>query len=94
MRESDFQAKFCNKLRKLGCKVYKMQMNATTRAGTPDCLCLLGSVWIFIEFKKTKNSKKRPGQQANIDWAMENSFGWFVYPENADEIYAEIKKLV
>lgn len=92
--EKDFQSKFLAKLRKLGCKCYKQQMNATTRAGTPDVIVLLGPVWIMLEFKKAKNSPKRPGQQKNIDWANEVSFGWFVYPENADEVYEQIKRLV
>ena len=92
--EKDFQSKFLTRLRKLGCKCYKQQMNATTRAGTPDAIVLAGPVWIFLEFKKAKNSPKRPGQQRNIDYANEVSFGWFVYPENADEIYNQIKRLI
>lgn len=92
--EKDFQAKFLTKLRKLGCKCYKQQMNATTRAGTPDVIVLLGPVWIMLEFKKAKNSPKRPGQQRNIDWANEVSFGWFVDPSCADEVYEQIKRLV
>ena len=94
MKEADFQAKFIAKLRKLGCKCYKQQMNATTRAGTPEVIVLVGPVWIFLEFKAHKNSPKRQGQQRNIDWAKEQSFGWFVYPECADEVYNEIKRLI
>lgn len=92
--ERDFQAKFISKLRKLGVKCYKQEMNATTRRGTPDYICLVGPVWIMIEFKKSKNSPKRPGQQENIDWANEQSFGFFCYPENADEVYNQIKRLI
>lgn len=92
--EKDFQAKFIARLRKLGCKCYKQQMNATTRAGTPDYIVLIGPVWVMLEFKAHKNSPKRPGQQKNIDWANEQSFGWFVYPENADEVYEAIKRLI
>ena len=92
--EKDFQAKFLTRLRKLGCKCYKQQMNATTRAGTPDVIVLVGPVWIMLEFKKSKNSPKRPGQQRNIDWAKENSFGWFVYPGVENEVYEAIKELI
>ena len=92
--EKDFQAKFIARLRKLGCKCYKQQMNATTRAGTPDYIVLAGPVWIFLEFKKAKNSPKRPGQQRNIDYANEVSFGWFVYPSFEEEVYQQIKRLI
>lgn len=92
--EKDFQSKFLTKLRKLGCKCYKQQMNATTRVGTPDAIVLVGPVWIMLEFKKSKNSPKRPGQQQNIDWAKETSFGWFVYPGVEDEVYKAIKELI
>ena len=93
-READFQSKFIARLRKLGCKCYKQQMNATTRAGTPDYIVLVGPVWIMLEFKAHKNSPKRPGQQRNIDYAKEVSFGWFVYPEVEEEVYNEIKRLI
>lgn len=94
VKEKDFQAAFIAKLRKLGFKCFKQQMNATTRAGTPDLFIFKEGFWGWIEFKKAKNSPKRPGQQQNIDWANENSWGAFCYPENADEVYNELKKLV
>lgn len=91
--EKDFQKKFISDLRKLGYKCYKQQMNATTRAGTPDCIILKEGFWGMIEFKKSKNAKKRPGQQENIDWANENSWGTFCYPENRDEVYKYLKEM-
>ena len=94
MKEADFQSKFLTKLRRLGGKCYKQQMNATTRAGTPDAIVLVGPVWIMLEFKKAKNSPKRPGQQRNIDYANEVGFRGFVYPEKADEVNNQIKRLI
>lgn len=94
MLEKDFQAKVVKQLRKMGVKCFKQKMDATTSAGTPDYICLAGPVWFFLEFKKSKGAKKRPGQQENIDWATENSFGWFIYPENYDEVMAEIKEII
>lgn len=29
-----------------------------------------------------------------LTWANEQSFGFFCYPENADEVYNEIKRLI
>lgn len=90
MLEKDFQAKFIQKLRKMGYRCYKQQMNATTRIGTPDLFIFKEGFWGWIEFKKSKRSPKRPGQQENIDWANENSWGSFVYPENEEEILKEL----
>lgn len=91
MREADFQKNFISWARKQGFKCFKQQMNATTRIGTPDLFLFLEGWWGWIEFKKTKNSKKRPGQQQNIDWANQNSWGSFVYPENEKEIKEYLK---
>ena len=91
--ERDFQKKFISDLRKLGFKCFKQQMNATTRVGTPDLFIFIEGWWGWIEFKKSKNAKKRPGQQENIDWANANSWGSFVYPENRDEVYNYLKEI-
>lgn len=91
--EKDFQKKFISDLRKLGYKCFKQQMNATTKVGTPDLFIFKEGFWGWIEFKKSKNAKKRPGQQQNIDWANENSWGTFCYPENRDEVYNYLKEM-
>lgn len=92
--EKDFQAKVIKWLRSKGFKCYKQQMNATTRAGTPDCIILKEGWWGMLEFKKSKNSPKRPGQQQNIDWANENSWGSFCYPENWSEIKEYLESIL
>ena len=92
-REVDFQKKFISDLRKLGYKCFKQQMNATTRVGTPDLFIFKEQFWGWIEFKKSRNAKKRPGQQENVDWANENSYGSFCYPENRDEVYNYLKEM-
>lgn len=92
--EKDFQAKAIKWLRSKGFRCYKQQMNATTRAGTPDCIILKEGWWGMLEFKKSKNSPKRPGQQQNIDWANENSWGSFCYPENWSEIKEYLESIL
>ena len=92
-KESDLQSKFLSDLRKLGYKCYKQQMNATTRAGTPDAFIFKEGFWGWIEFKKHKNSPARPGQKENVAWAQENSWGSCVYEENKKEVYNELKEM-
>lgn len=93
-READFQAKAIKWLRSKGFKCFKQQMNATTRVGTPDLFIFNEGFWGWIEFKKSKNSPKRPGQEQNIAWAQENSWGEFVYPENWEQIKEELESIL
>ena len=92
-READLQSKFLAELRKLGYKCFKQQMNATTRAGTPDAFIFKEGFWGWLEFKKSKGAKVRPGQKENIAWANANSWGSFVYPENAKEVLKYLKEV-
>lgn len=92
-RESKLQSDFLKDLRKLGYRCYKQQMNATTRAGTPDAFIFKEGFWGWIEFKAHKNSKARPGQKENVAWANENSWGSFVYEENRAEVLKYLKEM-
>lgn len=89
--EKNIQSKFISDLRKSGYKCFKQQMNATTRAGTPDLFIFKEGFWGWIEFKQHKNSKARPGQKENVAWANENSWGSFVYEENKAEVLKYLK---
>ena len=96
MREADFKSKFCKELKKMKCTVLQYQQSATTVAGFPDTIVLLPeSLVVFLEFKKSKNAKYRPGQK---EWAAKLTerefYHWFVHPENADTVLEEIKALI
>lgn len=94
--EGQLKKTFCSKLKKLKCTVLQYKQDATTVAGFPDTIVLLPeSLTIFLEFKKSKNAKYRPGQK---EWGEKLTnrefYHWFVYPENAEEVYNEIKDLI
>lgn len=93
MLEKDFKAKTVKELRAMGFKVIQLIASAMTPLGQPDTIILKEGFWGMLEFKKSKNAKKRPGQDQWIKWAEENSYGRFIYPENHDEIIAELKEL-
>lgn len=94
VKESSFQTKVAKWLRSKGCKVIKYNQNATTRAGIPDLMFFKAGFWGWLEVKKAKNAPKRPGQELNVKWANENSYGRFCYPENFDEIKAELGEML
>lgn len=84
--EGKFQKKFCDWLTEQGFKWIRVKANGNSNKGKPDVAVFYGNFWGWLEFKKSKEAEKQPGQQENVDWAQENSFGIFVYPENAEEI--------
>lgn len=96
MKEADFKQKFCKKLKAMKCTVLQYKQDATTVAGFPDTIVLLPeSLVVFLEFKKSKNAKYRPGQK---EWGVKLTdrgfYHWFVYPEIADKVLEEIKELI
>lgn len=95
-READFKSNFRKELKKLGCLVLQYKQDATTVAGFPDTIVLLPeSLTVYIEFKKSKNAKFRPGQKERGEWLKEHGYFWWAcYPENADEVLKEIKDLI
>ena len=94
--ESDFKKKFCAKLKRTvhPLAILQYQQNATTLSGFPDTACILEGITIYIEFKKSKTAKCRPGQKEWIQKLNDNGhFAWVCYPENADDILEEIKRI-
>lgn len=94
MLEKDFQAKIIKWLKSKKCMVFKMQMNATTKAGTPDLFFVKEGFWGAIEVKKSKNAKVQPGQKENVEKMNEWSWARIVYPENWEEAKAELEEML
>ena len=94
--EGTLKKDFCKELRKMKCTVLQYKQDATTVAGFPDTIVLLPeSLVIFLEFKKSKNAKFRPGQKEWGEKLTERGFYWWVvYPEVADKVLEEIKGLL
>ena len=84
-RVRTFEDTFISSLRKLGYRVERGEKGTT--------FIFKEGFWGWIEFKKHKNSKARPGQPENVKWAQENSWGSFVYEENKKEVYNYLKEI-
>lgn len=94
MLEKDFQAKIIKYLKSKGCFVWKTQQNATTQAGVADIFFCLEGFYGFIEVKKSKTAKLRPGQKEFIEKMNNWSYGKIIYPENWDEAKKELNSLL
>lgn len=92
MNEGPFQAKVVNRLRDMfpGCEILKPDCEYTQ--GIPDVLILWGSYWATLEFKKSRNSKRRPNQDFYIRKLDEMSFAAFIYPENEEEVLCALEQ--
>ena len=88
--ESGFQDKLRDELKELfpGCMVFKMDQIQ----GIPDLLVLHNNKWASLENKKSANAKHQPNQDYYVNKMDDMSFSRFVYPENKDEVLAELKE--
>lgn len=92
--EKDFQAKVIKYLKSKGCFTWKMQQNATTKAGVADVFFCIEGFYGFIECKKSKTAKLRPGQKEFIEKINNWSWGKICYPENWDETKKELDAIL
>ena len=88
--EREYQPTLIKRIEKLfpGCLIQKNDPNY--RQGVPDLLILFRSRWALLEVKKSENEPPRPNQPWYVQWAQDNSFGAFIYPENDDEVLNEL----
>lgn len=96
MLESEFKKKFCARVKRAvkPITILQYKQDATTVTGFPDTIVILEGITIFIEFKKSKTAKFRPGQKEWIQKLNDNGhFAFICYPENADDILEEIKRI-
>lgn len=82
-KESDFQRDFIKGLKDLGFKCIRVKASGNVNKSYPDYAIFYRFFWGWLEFKKFKDAEVQPGQKEKVEWANENSFGAFVYPENS-----------
>lgn len=92
MRENQFQSKLIKELKKEfpGCMVLKNDPDYIQ--GIPDLLVLHNDKWCALEVKRSQNAKHRPNQDYYVDKMNEMSYSAFIYPENKDAIFEDIRK--
>lgn len=94
--EKDFKKSFQTRVKRAvhPLAILQYKQDSTTVAGFPDTIIILEGITIFVEFKKSKTAKFRPGQKEWIEKLNNNGhFAFVCYPENADEVLEEIKRI-
>lgn len=95
MTETEFEAQFCEKLRRKGCYVIKNNAGAGVPKGTPDRTVLMpGGGWTMLEFKKSEKAKYQPLQPQQLAKLKGMFHSATVYPENAAQVMAEIERML
>lgn len=97
MKESVFQKKVIDDLKKRfpGCMVLKNDPNYIT--GIPDLLVMHKDRWAALECKESEKAyhtsrSRQPIQGHYISKMNEMSYAAFIYPENKEEVFNELQQ--
>lgn len=92
MKEATFQIEVCRELRVTfpGCHILKNDPDL--QQGFPDLLILFKEKWAALEVKGSYNASHQPNQDYWVDQLEQMSFGAFIFPENREEIFNELRR--
>ena len=90
--ERDFQGQLIKDIKQMfpGCIV--MKNDSSYIQGIPDLLILYKDKWASLECKNKANAKRRPNQEYYVDKMNEMSFSSFIFPENKEATFSELRK--
>lgn len=93
MLESNFQSKLIKDIKEKfpGCVVLKN--DSSYIQGIPDLSVFYKDRWAMLEVKKNKTAKRQPNQEHYVDKMNDMSYATFVYPENRDQVMADLNKM-
>jgi hypothetical protein len=93
MLERDYQKQLVKKLKDIfpGCVV--MKNDAQLKQGIPDLTILYKDKWACLEVKVSEKASHRPNQDYNVDKMNGMSYAAFIYPENEELIFSELREV-
>lgn len=93
MLERDYQKKLVQKLKKTFPESYVIKNDAQLKQGIPDLLVLYNNKWAALEVKQSEKASHRPNQDYHVDNMNSMSYAAFIYPENEEKIFSELKEV-
>ena len=84
MLERDYQKKLVKKLK---------DIKDFLKQGIPDLLVLYHDKWVALEVKNSPTASHRPNQDQYVERMNEMSYASFIYPENEEKIFSELKEV-
>lgn len=91
MLESKFQSKLIRRIKDEfpGCIVLKN--DPTYLQGIPDLTIFYENTWAALEVKNSAKASHQPNQDYYVDKMNQMSYAAFIFPENEDEVMAELQ---
>ncbi len=93
MLERDYQKKLVKKLKDIFPGCYVIKNDAQLKQGIPDLLVLYNDKWVALEVKQSETANHRPNQDYNVERMNEMSYAAFIYPENEEKIFSQMKEV-
>lgn len=93
MLERDYQKKLIKRLKDTFPDCMVVKNDAQLKQGIPDLLVLCGDKWVALEVKKSEDSTHRPNQDMYVDRMQKMSYASFIFPENEDKVFEELKEV-
>lgn len=93
MLERDYQKKLAKKLKDIFPGCYVIKNDAQLKQGIPDLLVLYKNKWVALEVKQSETASHRPNQDYNVERMNEMSYAAFIYPENEEKIFSQMKEV-
>ncbi len=93
MLERDYQKKLVQKLKKIFPGCYVIKNDAQLKQGIPDLLILFKDKWVALEVKQSSTASHQPNQDYNVERMNKMSYASFIFPENEEQVFAELKEV-
>lgn len=91
--ESKFQKELIDEIKRRYPGCVALKNDSSYIQGFPDWTIFYRDKWAVLEVKRERGARKQPNQQYYVDTLDKMSFSRFVYPENKDEVLAELDEL-
>ena len=90
--ESKFQKELIDEIKSRYPGCIALKNDSSYIQGFPDWTILYKDKWAILEAKRERGARKQPNQEYYVDRLDSMSFSRFVFPENKDEVLAELEK--
>jgi Holliday junction resolvase len=94
MVESEFQRRVIQRLKTEFPDCVVMKQDASYKQGIPDLVIFHKDRYAMLEVKKSAKASHQPQQDYYISKFNDWSFASFVYPENVDQVFEQLKEVL
>lgn len=91
-KESKFQKELIDEIKELYPGCVALKNDSEYIQGFPDWTILYKDKWAVLEVKREEGAHKQPNQEYYVTKLAGMSFSRFVYPENKEEVFRDLKK--